>query len=113
MSQNIDPDKAIDLKNGLILARHDARCREYRKVVRGYFLSTNKGKIQQGQHAKGKCPNLCQEIFQIRHQVLCEGGSQETVAKSEIHGMQGEIKLFVDSNLQNVFLNFCKWIFGY
>ena len=104
MSQNIDPDKAIDLKNGLILARHDARCREYRKVVRGYFLSTNKGKIQQGDHAKGKCQNLCQDIFQIQpwHQIPCEGGSQETVAESEIHGMRGEIKLFVDSNLQNV-----------
>ena len=27
-----------------------------------------------------------------------QGGSQETGAESELHGMQGEIKLFVDSD---------------
>ena len=34
------------------------------------------------------------------HKILCEEGSQETVAESEVHGMLGEIKLFVDSDLQ-------------
>ena len=32
------------------------------------------------------------------HQILCKGGSQETGAECEVHGMQGEIKLFVDAD---------------
>ena len=40
--------------------------------------------------------------MQLWHQILCEGGRQKTVAESEVHGMQGEIKLFVDSDLQKV-----------
>jgi hypothetical protein len=34
------------------------------------------------------------------HQILRKGSSQET--ESEVHGMQGEIKLFVDPDLQKV-----------
>ena len=40
--------------------------------------------------------------MQSWQQILCEGGSQETVAESEVHRMRGEIKLFVDSDLQKV-----------
>ena len=74
-------------------------------MVREPFLPTNKGKIQQGQHDKGKCQNLCQEGFQMQawHQILC----QDTVAESEVHRMRDEIKLFVDSDLQKV-LKFLK-----
>ena len=39
------------------------------------------------------------------------GGSQETVAESEVHGLRGEIKLFVDSDLPKVlkFMHMNLW----
>ena len=34
--------------------------------------------------------------------MIGKGGSQETVAEIEVNGMQGEIKLLVDSDLKKV-----------
>ena len=86
MSQNIEPVEAINLRNGIAFARHDAAVESIEKWAEENFWP------------------------QKRHQIICEGGSQDNGAESEVHGMRDEIKLFVSSDLQKV-LHFLQIIF--
>ena len=57
MSQNIDPVEAIDLKNGLVFARHDAALESIEKWAEENFCPLTKARSNKAimTKANGKC----------------------------------------------------------